>query len=39
VKQFLDAHAEIEQVTFCCFGSSAMELYECEVAKRSGAKG
>jgi O-acetyl-ADP-ribose deacetylase (regulator of RNase III) len=34
VKQYLDAHPEIEQVTFCCFGASATEAYEREVAKQ-----
>jgi O-acetyl-ADP-ribose deacetylase (regulator of RNase III) len=38
VKQFLDAHPDIEQVTFCCFGSDASELYEREVAKARKAK-
>jgi O-acetyl-ADP-ribose deacetylase (regulator of RNase III) len=38
VKHFLDLHSEIEQVTFCCFGSNATELYEREVAKARKAK-
>jgi O-acetyl-ADP-ribose deacetylase (regulator of RNase III) len=38
VKQHLDAHPAIEQVTFCCFGPSATESYEREVAKVPGAK-
>jgi O-acetyl-ADP-ribose deacetylase len=33
VKQFLEGHPEIEQVTFCCFSSDASALYEAEVAK------
>jgi O-acetyl-ADP-ribose deacetylase (regulator of RNase III) len=37
VKQYLDAHPQIEQVTFCCFGPKATELYEREVGKISGA--
>ena len=32
VKQFLDTHADIEQVTFCCFASDAARLYERELA-------
>ena len=39
VKQYLDAHPEIDQVTFCCFGASATEIYEREVDKASGANG
>ena len=35
VKQYLDAHPEIEQVTFCCFGASATSVYEREVAKQT----
>jgi O-acetyl-ADP-ribose deacetylase (regulator of RNase III) len=37
VKQFLAAHPEIEQVTFCCFGPGATEVYEREVAMAPGA--
>jgi O-acetyl-ADP-ribose deacetylase (regulator of RNase III) len=33
VKQYLDAHPEMERVTFCCFGSSAAAVYEREVAE------
>jgi O-acetyl-ADP-ribose deacetylase (regulator of RNase III) len=32
VKQFLDAHPEFEQVTFCCFSAEAAELYGRELA-------
>ena len=39
VKQYLDAHPEIEQVTFCCFGASATAVYEREVAKQVTAGG
>jgi O-acetyl-ADP-ribose deacetylase len=33
VKAFLDAHSEIEQVTFACFSPEAAALYEKEVAR------
>ena len=32
VRAFLDAHAEIEQVTFACFSPEAARLYEKELA-------
>ena len=28
VKQFLDAHPEIDEVTFCCFSEEAKQLYD-----------
>jgi len=31
VKAFLARHPEIEQVTFCCFASDAVKLYDAEV--------
>jgi O-acetyl-ADP-ribose deacetylase (regulator of RNase III) len=33
VKQFLAAHPEVEQVTFCCFSVEAAELYEQQLGR------